>query len=69
MNFMFEFSCIISLYYIKKQQDATLAVLFIRSCILLVLYIIQIGMNVKKKYCSSIGMERLRKLAKYSLPH
>ena len=24
-NFMFEFPCIISLYYIKNQQDATLA--------------------------------------------
>ena len=32
MNFMFEFPCIISLYYIKNQQDATLAVLFIRNC-------------------------------------
>ena len=26
---MFEFPCIVSLYYIKNQQDATLAVLFI----------------------------------------
>jgi len=25
--FMFEFPCIISLYYIRNQQDATLAVL------------------------------------------
>ena len=32
MNFMFEFLCIISLYYIKNQQDATLAVLFISNC-------------------------------------
>ena len=48
---MFEFPCIISLYYIKKQQDATLAVLFISNCkitlhvsdaFLLVLYIIYI---------------------------
>ena len=31
-NFMFEFPCIISLYYIKNQQDATLAVLFINNC-------------------------------------
>ena len=31
-NFMFEFPCIISLYYIKNQQDATLAVLFISNC-------------------------------------
>ena len=30
--FMFEFPCIISLYYIKNQQDATLAVLFISNC-------------------------------------
>ena len=31
-NFMFVFPCIISLYYIKNQQDATLAVLFISNC-------------------------------------
>jgi len=31
-NFMFEFPCIISLYYIKNQQDATLGVLFISNC-------------------------------------
>jgi hypothetical protein len=30
--FMFEFPCIVSLYYIKNQQDATLAVLFISNC-------------------------------------
>ena len=30
--FMFEFPCIISLYYIRNQQDATLAVLFISNC-------------------------------------
>jgi hypothetical protein len=29
---MFEFPCIITLYYIKNQQDATLAVLFISNC-------------------------------------
>ena len=29
---MFEFPCIITLYYIKNQQDATLAVLFISHC-------------------------------------
>ena len=29
---MFEFPCIITLYYIKNQQDATLAVLFISYC-------------------------------------
>ena len=28
-NFMFEFPCIITLYYIKNQQDATLTVSFI----------------------------------------
>jgi hypothetical protein len=32
INFMFDFPCIISLYYIKNQQDATLAVLFISNC-------------------------------------
>jgi hypothetical protein len=31
VDFMFEFPCIISLYYIKNQQDATLAVLFISN--------------------------------------
>ena len=31
-NFMFKFPCIISLYYIKNQQDATLAVLFTSNC-------------------------------------
>jgi len=31
-NFMFEFPCIISLQYIKNQQDATLAVLSISNC-------------------------------------
>jgi hypothetical protein len=30
--FMFEFPCIISLHYIKNQQGATLAVLFISHC-------------------------------------
>ena len=29
---MFEFPCIITLYYTKNQQDATLAVLFISHC-------------------------------------
>jgi len=29
--FMFEFPCIVSLYYIRNQQDATLAVSFIFS--------------------------------------
>jgi len=29
---MFEFPCIISQYYIKNQQDVTLAVLFISNC-------------------------------------
>ena len=29
---MFEFPCIITLYYIKNQLDATLAVLFIIHC-------------------------------------
>ena len=31
LYFMFEFPCIVSLYYIKNQQDATLAVLFISN--------------------------------------
>jgi len=32
MYFMFQFLCIITLYYIRNQQDATLAVLFIIHC-------------------------------------
>ena len=32
IHFMFEFPCIVSLYYIKNQQDETLAVLFISHC-------------------------------------
>ena len=32
INFIFEFPCIISLYYIRNQRDATLAVLFINNC-------------------------------------
>jgi hypothetical protein len=31
-NFMFEFPCIVSQYYIRTQQDATLAVSFISHC-------------------------------------
>jgi hypothetical protein len=30
--FMFEFPCIVSLYYIRNQQDETLAVSFISHC-------------------------------------
>ena len=29
---MFEFPCIVSIYYVKNQQDATVAVLFISNC-------------------------------------
>ena len=32
MYFMSEFPCILSLYYIRNQQDATLAVSFISHC-------------------------------------
>ena len=42
-NFMFEFACIISLYYIKNQQDATWAVLFISNC--------KITLNVSYAFC------------------
>ena len=42
-NFMFEFPCIISLYYIKNQQDATLAVLFISNC--------KITLHVSDAFC------------------
>ena len=40
---MFEFPCIISLYYIKNQQDATLAVLFISDC--------KITLHVSDDFC------------------
>ena len=43
LNFMFEFPCIISQYYIKIQQDATLAVLFIRNC--------KITLHVSDAFC------------------
>jgi hypothetical protein len=36
---MFEFPRIISLYYIKCQQDATLAVLFTSNCKIFMLFI------------------------------
>jgi hypothetical protein len=42
-NFMFEFPCIIRLYYIKDQQDATLAVLFISHC--------KITLHVSDAFC------------------
>ena len=41
--FMFEFPCIISLYYIKYQLDATLAVLFISNC--------KITLHVSNSFC------------------
>jgi len=41
--FMFEFPCIISLYHIKNQKDATLAVLFISHC--------KITLHVSDAFC------------------
>jgi hypothetical protein len=41
--FMFEFPCIITIYYIKNQQDATLAVLFISHC--------KITLHVSDAFC------------------
>ena len=41
--FMFEFLCIITLVYIKNQQDATLAVLFISNC--------KITLHVSDAFC------------------
>ena len=41
--FMFEFPCIITLDYIKNQQDATLAVLFISHC--------KITLHVSDAFC------------------
>jgi len=43
-NFMFEFPCIITLYYIKNQLDATLAVSFISHC--------KITLHVSDAFCS-----------------
>ena len=43
LNFMFEFPCIISLYYIKNQQYATLAVLLIINC--------KITLHVSDAFC------------------
>ena len=42
-SFTFEFPCIISLYYTKNQQDATLAVLFISNC--------KITLHVSDAFC------------------
>ena len=46
LNFMFEFPCIITLYYIKNQQDATLAVLFISHC--------KITLHVSDAFCTAM---------------
>ena len=40
---MLEFPCIVSLYYIKNQQDATLAVSFISHC--------KITLHVSDAFC------------------
>jgi len=40
---MFEFLCIVILYYIKNQHDATLAVLFISHC--------KITLHVSDAFC------------------
>ena len=41
---MFEFPCIVSLYYIKNQEDAALAVLFISHC--------KITLHISDAFCS-----------------
>ena len=41
--FMFEFPCIVTLYYMKNQQDATLAELFISHC--------KITLHVSDAFC------------------
>jgi len=43
LNFMFEFPCIVSLYYVRNQQDATLAVSFISHC--------KITLHVSDTFC------------------
>ena len=43
MNFTFEFPCIVSLYYIRNQQDATLAVSFMSHC--------KITLHVSDAFC------------------
>ena len=42
-HFIFEIPCIVSLYYIKNQQDATLTVLFICNC--------KIILHVSEAFC------------------
>ena len=42
-SFMFVFLCIITVYYIKNQLDATLAVLFISHC--------KITLHVSDAFC------------------
>ena len=42
--FMFEVTCIVSLYYIKNQEDAALAVLFISHC--------KITLHISDAFCS-----------------
>ena len=42
-NFMFDFPCIVSLYYIRNEQDAALAVSFISHC--------NITLNVSDAFC------------------
>ena len=43
LNCMSEFPCIISVYHIKNQQDAALAVLFISNC--------KITLHVSDAFC------------------
>ena len=43
IHFMFEFPCIITLYYIKNQQDATLAAMFLSHC--------KITLHVSNSFC------------------
>ena len=42
--FLFDFPCIISLYYIKNQLDATLVVFFINNC--------KITLHVSEAFCA-----------------
>jgi len=67
MNFMFEFPCIISLYYIKNQQDATLAVLFTNNCKILQLLINSTAKVASFKLHSYPGFERVL-IRKHSCP-
>ena len=65
--FMFEFPCIITLYYIKNQQDATLAVLFI-SHSKITLHVSDAFCVHHQEYCSAAATDLGRPYWIYTIP-